>query len=145
MTAPGVLDIGAALLDLLEPDPTPPALPTVTKDETGEEPFAWAADTLYLYPIRNAETPIETGPTARQDFAFLAVFVADSHEEARHRRKASISSQLDAKRVQYMNAVRNNRVTSTWHHIRASERPNPPRTLQSRAVAIEISGFRIVS
>lgn len=139
-----VLDVVAAVRDLLEPDPVPPAVAT-TKDETAAEPFAWEPDTLYVYPIESGETPIETGPTARQDFALLAVYVADSHEEAGQRRDPATSALLDAKRARYIDAVRLNRVSPTWLHLRATERRNPPRTLQSRAVAIEIRGFRVIS
>jgi hypothetical protein len=136
-----LLDIVNAVRDLLEPDE--PGRPVI--DETGEQPFTWSEDTLYVYPIANAETPIETGPVVRQDFGLLAVYVAGSHEEPAMERQASVSELLDGKRARYMDAVRANQVTETWHHSRASERPNPPRTLQSRAVAIEIRGFRVVS
>lgn len=140
MTA-AVLDITAALRALLEP--VGPGQAVV--DLSDAEPFTWEGDTFYLYPIANAETAIETGPTARQDFGLMAVYVADSHEEADMERSQAVSAALDAKRAQYIDAVRMNRVTTTWHHIRAAERPNPPRTLQSRAVAIEIRGYRVIS
>lgn len=140
-----VLDVVAEVRDLLEPDPVPPATTTLTKDETAAEPFVWEPDTLYVYPVSSGETPIETGPTARQDFALLAVYVADSHEEPGMRRDPAVSSLLDTKRAQYIDAVRSNRVSPTWLHLRATERSSPPRTLQSRAVAIEIRGFRVIS
>lgn len=140
-----VLDVVGVLRDLLEPDPTPPATTTLTKDKTGAQPLEWDPDTFYIYPGPTAETAIETGPTARQDFSVIAVYVADSHEEASSERDAATSTLLDTKRAQYIDAVRTHRVTTTWHHIRAVERSTPPRTLQSRAVAIEIRGFRIIS
>lgn len=138
-------DIVAAARELLEPDPTPPAVATVTKDLTGAKPLVWRGKTLYVYPVANREVPIETGPTARQDFTLLAVYVADGHEEAVLERDPDVEAELDAKRAAYMAVARHNRVTTTWHHMRATERSNPPRTLQSRAVAIELSGYRILS
>lgn len=140
----GVLDIVAALRDLCEPDPTPPALPTVIKDLAGAQPFAWTPGTLYVYPTRNVETPIETGPTARQDFTVTAVYVDDSGEEPDQERDPAVSARLDAKRDAYMAVARTHRTTTVWHHIRAAEANRSPRTLQARAVAIDFSGFRIV-
>lgn len=139
-------DIVTAARNLLEPDPTPPAVATVTKDTTGAAPLIWRPKTLYTYPspAGNREVPIETGPTARQEFSILAVYVADGHEESVDERDPAVTAELDAKRDAYMAVARHNRVNSTWHHIRATER-TPPRTLQSRAVAIELSGYRIVS
>lgn len=140
-----IQDIVAAARELLEPDPTPPDVATVTKDETGAQPLVWRPRTLYVWPTANRVVPIESGPTGRQDFTLQAVYVADGHEEAVSERSADVSDELDEKRGAYMDAARHNQVTSTWDHIRASERTTPPRTLQERAVAIELSGYRILS
>lgn len=139
-----VLDLVSAAADILEPDPTPPDPVTVVKDAAGERPFTWQAGHLYVYPIRTAERTIETGSTSRQDFVLGAVFVASGHEEPRMRRSASVSEAIDAKRGAYFAAIRANRHTPPWLHITAAE-TRPPRTLQNRALALELSGYRIVS
>lgn len=133
-----IQDLVAAMRDLLEPDPE------VNRDLAGEEPLKWDEDTLYVFPFRNVTTPIETGPTVRQDFGLVAVWVARGGEEARQKRSVEVSAALDVKRGAYMEAVRTNQVTAVWDHIQAAERARPPRTLQARAVAIEVTGYRIV-
>lgn len=132
-------DIIAAARELLEPDPT-----EVVKDEAAAQPLEWQPGTLYLYPLRNADVPFETGPSSRQDFGLMAVFVADAHEEAAKERSAEVSAQLDAKRAAYVAAVIANRRTTAWHHIQATESRTPPRTLQGRGIALELTGYRLV-
>lgn len=138
------LDLVEAAADILEPDPTPPDPVTVVKDATGERPFTWEAGHLYVYPTRMVERTIETGSTSRQDFTLAAVFVASGHEEPRMRRKTSVSEAIDDKREAYFAAIRANRNRPPWLHITAAE-TRPPRTLQNRALALELSGYRIVS
>lgn len=143
-----VLDVVDGLRDLLEPlplDPDPGG-PIVERDATGAKPFIWAAGkdgTLYVYPTRLAEVPIETGPVVRQDFTIAAVFVLPSAEEPPQQRDAVISAALDAKLGAYLAAVRTHHVTALWGHLRAAM-ANPPRTLQTRAVALDITGYRIL-
>lgn len=134
-----VQDLVAAMRDLLEPDPA-----DVVKDLGGEEPLVWDPNTFYVFPFRNTTVPIETGPTVRQDFGLLAIFVAEAHEEARLERKPEVSALLDTKRGAYMEKVRLNQSTVLWNHVRAAELRRAPRTLQGRAVAIEITGYRII-
>lgn len=145
----GVLDIVDAIRDLLEPvvvDPDP-GDPIVERDATGAKPFVWAAGkdgTLYVYPTRVVEIPIETGPVVRQDFAVAAVFVLPSAEEPPQKREATISDALDDKLGAYLALVRSNHVTTVWGHLRAAM-TTPPHTLQTRAVALDITGYRILA
>lgn len=138
MTTGAILDVVDELRRLLEPGEQ------VEVDETGAEPLDWETapgGRAYFYPARVAEVAFETGPTARQDFAVAAVFVAPSDEDARRSMDADLSALLDETLGRYLAAVRRNRSTTKWHHIAAAERP-APRTLTARAVALEITGYR---
>lgn len=112
-------------------------------DDTWAEPFTWEPNTLYLFGTRVAEVPLETGPTVRQEFAFNAVFLAEGHEEAGKQREQGVSHLLDDVREFLMTTARTHQSTVTWDHLRAAETPNRPRTLQGRAVAVELSGWRV--
>ena len=143
-----ILDVVDAIRDLLEPVPVDPdpGDPIVERDVTGAKPFIWAAGkdgTFYVYPTRLGETPIETGPVVRQDFGIAAVFVLPSAEEPSLKRDADLSAALDAKLGAYLAAVRTHHVTTLWGHLRAAM-ATPPRTLQTRAVALDITGYRLV-
>lgn len=134
-----VLTAYAALLADLEvtvQDPT-------SVDDALAQPYEWQPNTLYLYPGPVSEVPFETGPTVRQDFSFSAVFMADSHEEADKRRSRATSDLLERVRELLMTTARQHQSTVTWDHMRAAESPAPPRTLQGRAVAVTLSGWRI--
>lgn len=141
-----VLDVVDALRDLLEPVPALPAPPVVERDLTGAKPFTWEAGkggAFYIYPTRLVEVPIETGPTVRQDFGIAAVFVLPSKEESELERDPAISQALHTKLAAYLAAVRTHHVTTTWDHLRAAM-TTPPHTLQTRAVALDITGYRIL-
>lgn len=136
------LDVIAAVRELLEPDPD------ADVDMGAAEPKEWAAPEhgrLYVYPDARAvtEVPFETGPSARQDFRLIAVFVAASEESAQRLTDADLSAFLDERLARYLEAVRRNRSTVTWHHLQAAARP-APRTLTARAVALELTGYRFV-
>jgi hypothetical protein len=137
MTA--ILDVVAGLRAILEPDPD-----AVEVDETGAEPLSRATDTLYVYPVRVAESSIESGPTARQDFEVVAVFAVAASESAQRRRDEEVSAELDSRLGRYLAAVRGHRATPLWDFIQAAQRP-APTSLTSRAVALGITGYRIVS
>lgn len=118
----------------------------VELDDTGAEPFVWRPGTLYVYPSagRLAERPFETGPTRRQDFTLSVVYVADAEgEEPDQQRSRAVSEALDAKRTAYLDLVRRNAVSTSWHHVEAAERP-APATLQTRAVALDVTGYRFI-
>lgn len=143
-----IQDVVTGIRDLLEPVPADPdpGDPVVIRDTTGAKPFVWEAGAdgaIYVYPTRVAEIPIETGPVVRQDFAIAAVFVLPGDEEPAMERDAAVSAALDAKLGTYLAAVRSHHVTTLWGHLRASM-ANPPRTLQTRAVALDITGYRIL-
>lgn len=138
-----IQDVVDAIRDLLEPAPVDPDPVIVERDLTGAKPFIWQGGTFYVYPTRLVETPIETGPVVRQDFGVAAVFVLSSTEEADLKRDADISAALDAKLGAYLAAVRTNHVTTLWGHLRAAM-ATPPHTLQTRAIALDITGYRLV-
>lgn len=138
MTA-AIQDVVAAVRDLLEPAPHT----GVTVDPTGAEPLEWEPDTLYVYVARLVEVPFETGPTRRQDFTITAVLPVESDEDARQERRAAITDELDTKLGSYLAAVRVNQRTPTWDHLQAAQRP-APRTIKTRSVAIDMSGYRFV-
>lgn len=134
----GVQELVGAVRTLLEPDSQ------VDVDETGAEPRVLERDTLYCYPLPELrEVAFETGPTARQEFRLMAVYVTGSSEEALRRADAEVSELLDDKRAAYLDVIRSNRSTVTWHHIEAAERP-APQGLTTRSLALELSGFRFV-
>jgi hypothetical protein len=139
-----VNDILAAVRDLLEPEPVPPAVRAVAVDTTGAKPLVTVARTLYVYPERVAEAPVETGPTARRDFVIAAVVTGpDAGEEASSQRDPEVSAFLDGKREAYLAAVRANRHGTAWHHLSAAEVAGPT-TLEHRSLALRLTGYVIV-
>jgi hypothetical protein len=134
-----MLDLVDAILDLVEPNDD-----QVAKDRAGEEPLTWTPGTLYAYGFRNADTVIESGPTRRQDWGVRLVFVAPSDgEEATRERKREVSDVLEEKRIAYMAAIAEAQVSPVWLFAQAAESPTRPRTLQTRALAIDITGWRV--
>lgn len=135
-----ILDVVAGLRELLEPGDT------VTKDETGAPPLEHKPEVLYAYadPVRLLETPIDTGPTIRQDFTVVAEFMESSSENALQRRDVEVSEPLDDRLGRWLAAVRTNQVTAIWMHIRAAARP-APRKMTGRGIAIAISGYRLLA
>lgn len=113
-------------------------------DLTGAEPYDWRAGTQYVYPADTLrEAAIETGPSARRDFAVSLVFVAEAHEEAARERDAAVTEDLLTRQDAYLARIRANRSTTYWHHL-AAEVSRPPATLTSRAIALRLSGYQIV-
>lgn len=135
-----IRDVCAGIAALLEPSSQ------AEIDETSSPPFSWEPGRLYVYPTSQRFTPIESGPTVRQDFDLLAVYVEEGEgEEALRRRSAELSDALDQKADGYTRAVRTNQRTALWDNIQAALDARPPATLQTRAIALRISGYRIVS
>lgn len=124
----------------------------VEQDVTGAEPYDWRPGTQYVYmadPVR--EVAIETGPTSRQDFAARLVEVFDAavagesaHEEAARTRYAAITDAIDARLEALLAIFRANRRTATWGQVQVEVDPRPPATLTGRALALRITGYRIV-
>jgi hypothetical protein len=119
----------------------------VDLDETYAEPFDWEPNRLYTYLMpQMIQEQFETGPTALQRFVARIVFVTDDQGEAADRRRnADLTALLDTKRDSYLTTLRE-RMSSPpyWDFAQASEVP-PPATLQSRAVSLQLTGYRIVS
>lgn len=139
-----MIGIVEAVRELLEPEPTPPALREVAVDTTAAKPLKSAARTLYVYQETLTESPIETGPTARRDFVLMAVLTGpDAGEEARSARDIAVSGFLDGRREAYLAAIRGARHTTDWDHIRAAEVAGPA-TLEHRSIALRLTGYVIV-
>lgn len=137
-------DVLAAVRAMLEPDPGYPSPVPVTVDTTDAKPLRTAPLTLYVYPERVVEVPVETGPTARRDFIVAVVVTGpDAGEEAAQQRDPDVSAFLDARREAYLAAVRANRHGTAWHHIAAAEVAGPA-TLEHRSLALRLTGYVIV-
>lgn len=135
-----IAEILADIRTILEPGAA------VAKDLTEAKPFAYAPQTLYVYPERVSEVPIETGPTRRQDFTVRVELTGpDLGEEASQQRDQAVSAFLDGRRGAYFAAVRANERGARWDHLRAAEDPNGPATLQVRGIGLRLSGYKIVS
>jgi hypothetical protein len=138
-----VNDILAAVRELLEPDPDPEPR-DVAVDETSAKPFDWRPSTLYIWPEAIAETGIESGPTARQDFSIAVVLTGSAEgEEADRLRSSDLSDFLDERRDTYLAAIRENQRTALWGHLQAGS-ATAPATLQLRSIGLRLSGYRIV-
>lgn len=136
-------DILEAVRALLEPDPDPDPR-DVALDETNAKPFDWRPSTLYMWPEAIAETGIESGPTARQDFSIAVVLTGSAEgEEADRRRSGDLSDFLDDRRDAYLAVVRSNQRTALWGHLQAGS-AIAPATLQLRSIGLRLSGYRIV-
>jgi len=135
-----ITDVCAGVATILEPTQQ------ADIDETWIEPYEWAPGRLYVYPTRQRFTGIESGPTARQDFELLAVYVVSGEaEEAKRQRSADITAALDAKASEYETAIRHNQRTELWDHLAANLDVRPPATVATRAVALRVSGYRLVN
>lgn len=135
-----IAEILADIRTVLEPGDA------IAKDLTDAKPFAYAPATLYVYPERVSEVPIETGPTRRRDFTVRVELTGpDAGEESGQARDGSVSAFLDERRGAYFAAVRANERGARWDHLRAAEDPNGPATLQVRGIGLRLSGYQIVS
>lgn len=135
----------AAVRALLEPDPEDPEEEReVAVDETSAVPLKWRPKTLYVSTVQLAERPIETGPTARRDFAVSVLLTAwEAGEEADSRRSAEVSTWLDTKLEAYLAALRGARHASDWDHIQAAV-DRRPANLELRALSLRLTGYVIV-
>ena len=135
-----IRDVLAGLAALVEP------ADQVDIAESSDPPFTWVPNRLYAWAETQAFVPIESGPTARQDFDLRLVFVADDGGEAATReRSAELAAMLDAKADAYVRAIIAHQRSLLWDHIRPSLNVRPPATLSTRAVAVRVTGYRIVS
>ena len=134
------------MIDILEAVRVMVDADDVTTDETGAEPFDWVPGTQYVYLAEGSPTEraFETGPSARQDFAVLLVYVAEAGEEALRQRDPDVTAELDTRLEAWLSAVRANRANATWLHLEAAAEARPPATLTSRAVAVRLTGYRLV-
>ena len=116
-------------------------------DETFAEPFDWRPNTLYAYflPVTVHE-PFESGPSVMERFTARVVYVLDDAGEAAARvRNADVSTAADVKRTAYLNVIRTLRAAPPyWDFATAREVP-APATLSTRAVSLQVTGYRVLS
>lgn len=135
-----IRDVILGVAALLEPDDQ------VDIDEAAEPAFDWTPNRLYGYANRQAFVPIESGPGARQDFDLTFVFVADdASERATRERSVDLAEALDRKADAYCRAIRQHSRSLIWDHIRPSLDVRPPATLTTRALAVRVTGYRLVA
>jgi hypothetical protein len=131
-----VNDILEAVRELLEPDPDPEPR-DVALDETNAKPFDWRPSTLYMWPEAIAETGIESGPTARQDFSIAVVLTgsAEGEEADRLRSRDDLSDFLDERRDTYLAASARTSARPSGATCRPGPRPRRPPCSSARSAS----------
>lgn len=132
------LDVVDQIRSSIEPDPL------VAKDPTGERPFEFDPDTLYVWTDREERRPAD-GLQDVESFEILIVFVADNEgEEALQERDPDVSERLDEKRETYLSWIGDRAATPMWDYLAGSADMDFLRSFEGRAVAIRASGYRFV-
>lgn len=144
MTAIDRLD---ALLSVLEPTPAG----GLVIDNSGAQPFVYEPNHLYCWmPAPSTFTPAGTRDTVgrndREDFEYLAVYVAPSQpspSEMRSKaRSRALSVALETKASEYVERVAALPVNRPhWLHLAAVVEHDHIRTLDVRAVGIRLRGY----
>lgn len=143
-----MLEVVEALRALLEPDPD-------LVDDTGEMPFTWEPDTLYVFEDESSWSRLDTGGMMREDFAIMAVYVRPADEAPLARRDRGVTETLDARRVRYLTAIAENPSMPAssgdpddpplWSHIMGASLPRYLRELEVRGIAVRVVGYRLLS
>jgi hypothetical protein len=134
----GLITVIDALQDLVEPDTD------VTIDRAASQPYEYLPNTLYAWEEGSSRRSFESGPTVREDFEILLVYVVAAAEEALLARDRDVSIALDTKRTAYLDAIRQNSGIPPWSYITASSDPDMIRQFEVRGIAIRVSGYRII-
>ncbi|MBA2439579.1 MAG: hypothetical protein H0V50_02765 [Thermoleophilaceae bacterium] len=134
-------DIVTFIRETLEPDGQ------ADLDETAAEPFDWLPNTLYAYLLPMViHEPFESGPSVYERFSARIVYVADDEGEAAGRRRsADVSDLLDQKRSAYLDALRRAMSAPPHWSFASAREVAAPDTLQTRAVSLQLSGYRILT
>lgn len=142
-----MMDVVAQVRELFEPAATT----TVVVDATASAPFVYEANHLYAWALPgNVHEPWGTGESTKrfdiERFSIRVVYVAPQTVRAEMKAKvrdASVSSALDTKADAYMTALRGKPVnTPYWHQLAGRVDHDAIRTLDVRAVALTLDGYR---
>lgn len=77
-----ILRIADAIAALVEPDPT-------LRDDTREHPSTYDVDVLYLWPVSEGFTPVDTGQTDEESFRLALAWCVSKRVDAEGRRDVS--------------------------------------------------------
>jgi hypothetical protein len=153
MTMLGLVD---ALLELVEPFGSPGPTPDqdfgasgTKRDRTAAEPFVFDTrpDTVFAFESEDRRDTFGTTANGQGEdmvrFVIEVVYVADSGmEEPQEMRTRSVSEKIDAKRQQYVEAVRRVRSGADWSHLQASVDVDFIRAYSVRGFALRLTGWR---
>jgi hypothetical protein len=111
------------------------------------EPFDWEPNRLYTYLLPSlVHDPFETGPSVFERFAIRIIYVVDDQNEGGLRaRSRDVSDALDARRTRYLDTLREKMSASPFWAFASAREIAPPQTLQTRAVSLQLTGYRIVT
>jgi hypothetical protein len=132
------LDVVDQIRASIEPDPA------IAKDPTGERPFEFEPETLYVWSEGEGRR-IAAGQQDREEFEILILYVADNEgEEALQQRDPDVTEKLDMRRDAYLAWIRDHEATPAWDHLSGDADPDYVRGFEGRAVAVRASGYRFV-
>jgi hypothetical protein len=116
--------------------------PTIQRlDLSGEKPFTFAADTLYVW-----EDDLRNFPVAndRATFAYMAVVgMPDRGEQAKQIGDPIVSESLDDRAALLVNALRSNQQGDEWDYITAWVDTKYLTTYGVRGFAVRITGYKL--
>lgn len=137
-----MLDVVDGIRELLEDGSDA----TVSTDDSGERPYDWTPWTLYVWEESSAHTSIGTGEV-REDFVVVAaIAVPNDGEESVGVRSRAVTERLDAKRNQYLDAIRRHTDVGPWRdgYLAGASVPDYLRQLDLRGIAVRVTGWRII-
>lgn len=140
MTAPGLLDVVDGLRELLAS-----AAGISAVDDTGERPFDWTPDTLYVWEESAGRTPIGA-IEQREDFVIMAAVVDATAEEAFGKRDRATTVRLYQWQEAMIEWIRLHPNVGPWQdgNIVGSSVPSYLRQLDARGIAVRIAGYRLI-
>lgn len=117
----------------------------IAVDESGERPYDWTPETLYVWEESSAWTSIGTGEK-REDFVVMAAIAEATGEEAAGQRSRETTVALYGYRDAFLEAIRTHANTGPWAdgNIEGASVPAYLRQLDVRGVAVRISGYRLI-
>lgn len=114
-------------------------------DDSGEQPYDWKVNTLYVWEESSVQRPIGAEGEVREDFVIMAAIAEATGEEAFGQRERATTVALDAKRTRMLDLIRtNSSIAGQWDHIEGASLPSFLRQLELRGIAVRISGYRII-
>jgi hypothetical protein len=140
MTDLGLLDV----VDFFRPILADAAGITAT-DDSGERPYDWAPDTLYVWEESGSRTPFGM-LEQREDFVIMAAVVDATGEEAAGKRDRATTVRLYAWQAAMIEWIRLHPNVGPWQdgNIVGSSVPSYLRQLDARGIAVRIAGYRLI-